>query len=64
MLLDLLVTALASVVIGWNLGNWLLPASWIAVVSLAAISKKLLQGAAAHRPHGSGRVILGGQEGS
>jgi hypothetical protein len=39
MLLDLLVTAIASAVIGWNLGNWLLPASWIAVVSLAAIKQ-------------------------
>jgi hypothetical protein len=41
MLLDLLVIALASAVIGWNLGNWLLPAFWIAVVSLAAIIKKV-----------------------
>jgi hypothetical protein len=41
MLLDMMVTALASAVIGWNLGNWLLPASWIAVVSLAAVIKKV-----------------------
>ena len=42
MLLDMLVTASASAVIGWNLGNWLLPVSWIAVLSLAAIIKKVL----------------------
>ena len=58
MLLDLLVTTLASAVIGWNLGNWLLPASWIAVVSLAVLSKKVLQNSAAYGPHGNGRVIL------
>jgi hypothetical protein len=38
MFLDLLVTVLASVVIGWNVGSWLVPSSWIAVVCLAALS--------------------------
>jgi hypothetical protein len=38
MFLDLLVTVLASAVIGWNVGSWLVPASWIAVVCFAALS--------------------------
>jgi hypothetical protein len=35
MLLDLLVTVLASIVIGWNIGSWVLPAFWLAAVCLA-----------------------------
>ena len=33
MFLDLVVTVLASAMIGWNLGSWLIPASWLAVLS-------------------------------
>ena len=36
MRLDLLLTVLASTVIGWNLGSWLVPAAWIAVLCVAA----------------------------
>jgi hypothetical protein len=36
MVLDLLITALASAVIGWNLGTWLVPACWLAIVCVAA----------------------------
>jgi hypothetical protein len=32
MFLDLVVTILASAVIGWNLGSWLIPVSWLAVL--------------------------------
>jgi hypothetical protein len=36
MRLDLLLTVLASTVIGWNLGSWLIPAVWLAVLCAAA----------------------------
>ena len=36
MRLDLLLTVLASSVIGWNLGSWLIPAAWLAVLCAAA----------------------------
>jgi hypothetical protein len=36
MRLDLLLTVLASAVIGWNLGSWLIPAVWLVVLSAAA----------------------------
>jgi hypothetical protein len=36
MRLDLLLTVLASAVIGWNLGSWLIPAAWLAVLCAAA----------------------------
>jgi len=39
MFLDLLFTVLASAVIGWNVGSWLVPSSWLAVVFLAAVIK-------------------------
>jgi len=35
MFLDLMVTVLASAVIGWNLESWLVPASWLAVLCAA-----------------------------
>jgi hypothetical protein len=38
---DLLVTVLASVVIGWNLGSWLIPGAWLAVLSLVAVVRNL-----------------------
>jgi hypothetical protein len=41
MFLDLLVTVLASVLIGWCMGSWLVPAAWLAALSLAAISMKV-----------------------
>jgi uncharacterized membrane protein AbrB (regulator of aidB expression) len=49
MFLDMLVTILASAVIGWNLGSWLVPASWVASLWLAAIIMKV------HRPEMLGR---------
>ena len=36
MRLDLLLTVLASTVIGWNLGSWLIPVAWLAVLCAAA----------------------------
>jgi hypothetical protein len=36
MRLDLLLTVLASAMIGWNLGSWLIPAAWLAVLGAAA----------------------------
>src|SRR3974377_539108 len=36
MRLDLLLTVLASAVIGWNLGSWLIPAVWLVVLSARA----------------------------
>jgi hypothetical protein len=35
MRLDLLLTFAASALIGWNLGSWLLPATWLAVLCAA-----------------------------
>jgi uncharacterized membrane protein AbrB (regulator of aidB expression) len=36
MRLDLLLTVLASAMIGWNLGSWLIPAAWLVVLGAAA----------------------------
>ena len=41
MFVDLLVTVIGSTIIGWNVGSWLLPASWLAVLYLAAIIMKV-----------------------
>jgi hypothetical protein len=35
MRLDLLLTFAASALIGWNLGNWLIPAAWLVVLCAA-----------------------------
>jgi hypothetical protein len=46
MFLDLVVTILASAVIGWNLGSWLIPVSWLAVLcAVVAVTSVLGAGA-------------------
>jgi uncharacterized membrane protein AbrB (regulator of aidB expression) len=41
MFLDMLITVSASAVIGWNFGSWVVPATWLATLSLAAIIMKI-----------------------
>ena len=55
MRLDLLLTVLASAVIGWNLESWLIPATWLAVLGAAALASlprlvNLGRAASNHRP--------------
>jgi hypothetical protein len=47
---DVLITVLASVVIGWNVGDWLVPACWLGTLCLAAV---------AMRAHGRERTCKG-----
>jgi hypothetical protein len=50
---DVLITVLASVVIGWNVGNWLVPACWLVILCLAVVATTALgrerNGASGHR---------------
>jgi hypothetical protein len=50
-LLDLLLTIVASIVIGWNMGTWLVPAYWLVILSLAAIIIKASTAKVARRPN-------------
>jgi hypothetical protein len=43
---DFLITVLASAVIGWNLGSWLIPGAWLSVLCLVAVVRYLPIGTA------------------
>ena len=58
MRLDLLLTVLASAVIGWNLGSWLIPAVWLAVLCAAACLANLTRLSSLGRASGNQRQAL------
>jgi hypothetical protein len=58
MRLDLLLTVLASAVIGWNLGSWVIPAVWLVVLSAAASLANLPRLVSLGRAAGNQRQAL------
>jgi uncharacterized protein (DUF58 family) len=59
MRLDLLLTVLASAVIGWNLGSWLIPGLWLVILSAAASLARARQLASLARASGKRGLALG-----
>jgi hypothetical protein len=51
MLKDIAMVVVAIAVIGWGLGSWLIPLSWIGLVGVAVLRGRVRSEGLLRRPH-------------